>query len=145
MFLAFFTEAIEPAAIEQIALRLDIRFVGANPLLDIGEGESADPRGRALKELLYDIIREPNRLENLSRTVTPQGRYAHLGHNLEETLIHCLHIVGSRRDCVRLVPRCHCLKRKVRVNGGSTITKEHREMMNFPHFARLDDESDGGA
>ena len=61
--------------------------------LELLETEAADAALGAGEALLDDFRGEADGLEHLGRAVAAEGRDAHLGHDLEDTLVHGLDVV----------------------------------------------------
>ena len=111
-------------------------------IFQIFQLQAADGRDDAAEVVAHDLRTETDCLEDAGRAVRTQGRDAHLGHDLHDSLADGRNIVGGRLHHVCLAhfgDSCQC---EPGVYGGGAESEEHREVMDFDHLARLHDNAD---
>ena len=118
---------------------------------DFRQAHAFDPRMGAGEVPGDEVGLQAHCVENLGAAVGLIGGDAHLGHHLEQPLVHRLDealggLVGANvfvhlGDLVAGWSR----KREIRVDRLGAIARERAELMHFVGFAGLDHESDGGA
>ena len=110
------------------------RFLG-----DDVDADSAHARRRPGEVLVDEVLREPDRLEDLRAVVALHGADPHLGDHLHHPLgdrlqVLLLRVGGGTRDQALLHLIVHGLHRQVRVHRAGAVPDEQREVM---HLARL--------
>jgi len=135
--------AVLAPTVESVGGILAQRRRGAEGVFDFMEAEAADARGRAGEAAVDDFLGEPDRLEQLRRTIGPERRNAHFRHDFEEPLVHRLDVVRRRGDLVLREERRDGGEREVGIDGGRAVAEQHGEMVDFAHLAGFDDQPDG--
>ena len=95
---------------------------------------------------LQQRFRQSYTFENLCSSITADGRNAHLRHNLEQSFLHCLDVVGlscgvvfldlTTLDEVVQNGKCH-----IGTQCRSTIAQQQRSMHGLMNLARLHNQS----
>ena len=115
------------------------------------ERDATNAAGRSGETLGHNVFADTNGLENLGTDITLDGGDPHLGHDLEEALIARLYIVRMRLFCGQVCGHAvqtsgqefvDRFKRQVGVHGIGAVAKQHRHVMYFARFGRLDNKTD---
>ena len=61
---------------------------------DGGKSDTADGAALCTKVVAEQTLAQADAFKNLGTTIGADGRYAHLCHNLEQSFLYCLDIVG---------------------------------------------------
>ena len=117
--------------------------------VDVG---AADPRRRARKILVDDVLVEADTFEDLGAAVALQRRDAHLGHHLEDALFDGLDIIGggrwnvqTRADRQRAIICASGFEGQVRIDGPGAVAEQTAEVMDLARLAGFDHEAAAGA
>ena len=110
------------------------------------QSDTTHSRNRCSEVVLQQALRQTDALEDLCTTIRPDGRNTHLSHNLEETLLHSLDIVGLCSGIVFLNlmtlyevvedSECH-----IRTDSRCTISQEQGSVHSLTDFTALNDKS----
>ena len=133
-----------------------VRRVGARVALgrlagDDVEADATELAHRAGEVALDERLRQTDGLEDLGAAVGRDGRDAHLGHDLEDTLAERLDEVGDGllgRHALDLAGPDEVLDGlhgEVGVDGGRTETDEQRHVVDLAHVTGLDEQAHLGA
>ena len=116
-------------------------------LCDDIESDAAEPTGHTAEVLVDNFARKANDLKDLGARVGGHCGDAHLGHHLQEALVHGLYIVLlgiGQRDVETMGPGLDHLgdrlERGVREDSAGTKAQQRCDVMHFSRFARLDHE-----
>ena len=110
------------------------------------QSDTTHSRNARAEVVLQQALRQTDALEDLCTTIRPDGRNTHLSHNLEETLLHSLDIVGlcSRVILLNLMTlyevvedgECH-----IWTDSRCTISQEQGSVHSLTDFTALNDKS----
>ena len=115
---------------------------------DIFHPDAVDAGGGPGEVLVDKVLGESQRLEYLRAEIPLKGRYAHLGHGLEEAFFDGVAEVALRFILVRhvffygrqLPNTCQRLECEIGVNRACPVTKQAGNVVYFPGLSRLHDD-----
>src|ERR1039457_7159449 len=111
------------------------------------DSDSTDPRGRSGEVLVDEVLREPERLEDLRALVALHRGDPHLGDDLDDPLVDGLHVAllgvaGAPGDHLLADLVVNRLEREVGVDGARAIADEETEVVDLARLARLQNQPD---
>ena len=114
---------------------------------DAVQANPAKTAGRSREELVDDVVRQTDRLEDLRPRVRGDRRDTHFGHHLEDALVGGLDEVLLGLD--RVLDRGHALgdeildgfKCEVRVHSTRAVANQQAHVMALARIASFDDET----
>ena len=112
---------------------------------DVIQSDSADLGGCVTEVLRCHSAVDTDGLEEPGTAIGPDGRYSHLGHYLEETLVGGLQVVALGGVGIDVDPALgHEVlddrQGHVRIDGVGTVSDEQCEVHGLPGFTRLHDQ-----
>ena len=118
-------------------------------LLHLFNADSADSGGRPREVLLHERLVQAHRFENLCASVALNGRYAHLGHYLEDSLVRGLYVVVFgcfvvHAGCQKAGLASHtgqCFECQIGVNRACAVADEQGEVRHLTGLASLDNQA----
>ena len=151
MLFAFLAECILATRLQNLAcigkcnLLTFAHFAG-----NFFQADTFDTACRTRQELLDEFVVQAHGFENLCTAVAAERGDTHLAHDLEEALVHSLHVICSSRHRVHIQVAVvthvgNALECEVRVDDRRTITEQQRKVHHFAHFTRLHNQTDFGA
>ena len=116
-------------------------------LSDFLEADSFDTACGSREVLVDKFAVETDGFEYLGAAVAAKRRNAHLRHDLEETLIDSLDVVGCSRNRIHVefAVMAHvrnAFESKIRVDDRCSVTEQERKVHHFADFAGLHDQAD---
>ena len=137
------------AGVLELGARLRGRVQAGEPFgLELGEADPAEVRGRARECELDHLLREPDRVEDLRAAVARHVGDAHLGHDLEDPVLHGLAkaTLGLVRrgvvaaDLVRRRERRHRLEDEHRADRVGAVAEQRGEVVGLARLVALDEQ-----
>ena len=116
-------------------------------LSDFLETDTFDAACSTREVLVDKFAVETNGFENLGAAVAAERRDTHLGHDLQEALIHSLDVVGCCRDRVHVefAGMAHvrnAFESEVRVDDRCAVTEQKGKVHDFADFTGLHNQTD---
>ena len=124
-----------------IRLRMEPHRVPGDGL----QADAADGRTVRAEILAQQAFIQADALEYPGAPIGADGGNAHLGHDLQQALLHRLDIIGARRGIVQLHLAAVCQARdncegKIWVDGGGAVAEQQRGMHRLTNLPALDDQ-----
>ena len=118
---------------------------------DFRDADAFDARRRVAEILIDQVLLDTDGFENLRAVVAVDRRNAHLGHDGQDALDGGVHVVVAGLFISHLAQLAFenqfldGFEGDVGVDGRDAVADERAEVVDFPRFARFEDEADVGA